>query len=305
MRSELLREGLERQLKGGLHLGRLQPGDRLGSARQTAREEGADYRTVVAALRGLQRDGLLEIRPRGGIYVGGQAAPPRRGEPRGLGDRLTDLVLDELADGLSVATVVERVRQSLEARHLRAACIECNHDQLAFLGDELHSGFGLDCCSVEIQQLRRGVPPLVRQAHVLVSTNFHAGEVRRCAARLGKACVIATLDPRRLAEVTRLLAERPVYFIGTDPRWASKARSIWGGVPGAERLRTLTVGHDALDVPDDAAVLLMPPARRLLAGTPLAARALPPRGLSRATTREILAFGVHANGAAETRAARR
>jgi len=295
-RREVVREGLRQRVTSGLHLGRLGPGDRLGSARQTAREVGTDYRMVVAALRGLERDGLLEIRPRGGIYVGRRAPPPRSSRLPGLGDRLVALVLDELAGGLPVAAVAERLRHCLDTRGLRAACIECNDDQLDFLCHELQVSYGLESVTVEIGRLR-GEPPLaVRQADLLVSTTFHAGDVRRCAARLSKPCVIATLDPRRRADVTRLLAERPVYFIGTDRRWAAKVRAIWAREPGAERLQALTLGQDPLEsIPQEAALMVMPRARRLLAGNPLLERALPPRGFSRDTARQILSFLVQAN----------
>jgi DNA-binding transcriptional regulator YhcF (GntR family) len=293
---EVVREGLRQRVTSGLHLGQLSPGDRLGSARQTAREVGTDYRTVVAALRGLERDGLLEIRSRGGIYIGRRTPPPRSSRLPGFGDRLIALVLDEVANGLPVAVVAERLRHCLDTIGLRAACIECNDDQLDFLCHELQVGYGLDSMRVEIDRLRREPPLAVRQADLLVSTTFHAGDVRRCAARLGKPCVIVTLDARRRADVTRLLAERPVCFIGTDRRWAAKARAIWAREPGAERLQALTLGQDPLEsIPEEAALMIMPRARRLLAGNSLLERALPPRGFSRDTARQILSFLVQAN----------
>lgn len=136
----------------------------------------------------------------------------------------------------------------------------------------------------------------MRQADLLVSTTFHASDVRRCAARLNKPCIIVTLDPRRQADVTRLLAERPVCFIGTDWRWAAKVRAIWAREPGAERLQALTLGHNPLEsIPEEAALMVMPRARRLLAGNSLLERALPPRGFSRDTARQILSFLVQAN----------
>jgi DNA-binding transcriptional regulator YhcF (GntR family) len=294
-RCEGVREGLRQRVTSGLHLGQLCPGDRLGSARQMAREVGTDYRTVVAALRGLQREGLLEIRPRGGIYVGCRARPRSSPLPS-FGDRLVALVLDETVDGLPVAAVAERLRHCLDTFGLRAACIECNDDQLDFLCQELQVGYGLESVTVGIDRLRGGPPLAVRQADLLVSTTFHAGDVRRCAARLGKPCVIVTLDARRQADVTRLLAERPVYIIGTDRRWAAEARSIWAREPGAERLQALTLGHDPLEsIPEEAALMIMPRARRLLAGNSLLERALPPRGFSRDTARQILSFLVQAN----------
>lgn len=291
---------LEQRLTSGMHLGRLHSGERLGSARQTARDAGADYRTVVGALRGLAREGLVEIRPRGGIYVGGEGQ--RHGEPaRSSADRIVDLALEELAAGGRVPALGERLMHCLDTARLRAACIECNEDQLYFLCDELRGRFGLASEAVEVARLRGGVPLAVRQADLLVSTCFHAGDVRHVAARLGKPCVLVTLDPRRREEVARALAEGPVYFVGTDPRWAAKARVIWGGEPGAERLHAITLGQDPPDVPPEAAVLLMPRARAWLGDGPLVRRALPHRGFSEESARELVSFVVRANAPAAAR----
>jgi DNA-binding transcriptional regulator YhcF (GntR family) len=299
MRRDVIRDDLRQLVAGGLHLGRLRPGDRLESARGIGRESGADYRVVVAALHGLEREGLVEIHPRGGVYAGCKPDRVRSGSLAGFGHRLVDLAVDQLAAGDSIAAIGERLRRCLDTRGLRVACIECNDDQLDFLAEELRTGFSLESTAVEIGR-PHGEPPLaVRQADLLLSTTFHAGEVRRWAARLGKPCVIATLDPRRRADVMRQLAERPVCLLGTDPRWTAKARRMWAGEPGAERLQIVTVGEVILEtIPEEAALLLMPRARRLLAGSPLLARALPHRGFSRETERKIVAFVVQANLAA-------
>ena len=293
-RRDVILGDLQQRLTSGMHLGRLRTGERLASARETARAAGADYRTVVGALRGLEREGLLEIRPRGGIYVGVEVQ--HHGEPvRASEDRIVDLALDELAAGGQVPALGERLRHCLDTARLRAACIECNDDQIYFLREELCGRFGIAGEAVEVARLRGSVPLAVRQADVLVSTCFHAGEVRHLAARLGKACVLVTLDPRRREDVTRSLAEGPVYFVGTDPRWAAKALVIWGGEPGAQRLHAITLGQDPLEVPPEAAVLLMPRARAWLGDGPLVRRALPHRGFSEESAREIVSFVVRAN----------
>jgi len=293
-----VRETLRRRVMSDLHLGFVRPGERLASARETARELGTDYRVVVAAGRALEREGLLEIRPRAGIFAGPNALLPEAIHPE-LVARLVALLVDEVACRLPTAGFVERVRRSLETVRLRAACIECNQDQLDSLCRELDVEYGLASTGVEVDRLRRGVPLAVRQADLLVSTSFHAGVVRRLAGRLGKACVIVTLDAAWCERIVALLAERPVYFIGTGPRWARKAHVIWGAVAGAANLRPITIGHDSLErIPDEAAVMMMPGARRLLAGSPLLARALPESGFSRETARQILHFVVHSNVAA-------
>jgi DNA-binding transcriptional regulator YhcF (GntR family) len=304
-RRDDVRETLRRRVLSDLHLGFVRPGQRLASARETARELGTDYRVVVAAGRALEREGLLEIRPRAGIFVGRNAPLAEAAHPE-LVARLVALLVDEVVCRLPAPSFVERVRRSLETVRLRAACIECNQDQLDSLCRELEVEYGLASTGVEVDRLRRGVPPAVHQADLLVSTSFHAGMVRRLADRLGKACVIVTLDAVWCERIVTLLAERPVYFIGTDPRWARKVHVIWGAVAGADNLRPVTIGHDCLEsIPATAAVVMMPGARRLLAGSPLLARALPEGGFSRETARQLLHFVVHSNVEAwRTRAGR-
>ena len=298
---DLVRERVLQEVASGLHLGRLHPGDRLGSARRTARETGTDYRLVVAALRGLEREGLVEIRPRGGLYVGHRQR--RGGDDAAVvfEEHLAEFVARELAGGWTLAAMAARLGRCLGTVGVRAACVECNDDQLDFLCRELQGSFGVASVGIEIDRLRGGAPLALRDASFLVTTTFHAGDVGRWARRLGKPCVVATLDPQRRADVGRLLRERPVVFVGTDPRWATKARRIWGSEPGAENLVVLTLGHDSLaGIADDAAVMLMPKARRLLGSSELVRRALPARGLSSESKLQILAALIHANLGAMT-----
>ncbi|HVS01936.1 MAG TPA: GntR family transcriptional regulator, partial [Thermoanaerobaculia bacterium] len=260
-RRDEIRDALRCRVTNELHLGLLHAGDRLASARETARELGTDYRVVVSAARELAHEGLLEIRPRSGIFVRARSDRRDRAALLGFGTRLIELLLDEVENGASVSTVAERLRRCLDGVRLRAACIECNRDQIEFLSRELRITYGLEASGVEIDGVRGNYWTL-RQADLLVSTVFHAEELRHLAARLGKPWIVATLDPRRRAEIARLLTEGPVYFIGTDLRWAAKARLIWAGVPGEENLRPLTIGHDRLDdIPAQAPVMVMPAAR--------------------------------------------
>jgi DNA-binding transcriptional regulator YhcF (GntR family) len=296
-RRDEIRETLRRRVMNGLHLGVMKPGARLASARETARKLGTDYRVVVAAVRALEHDGLLEIRPRAGIFVRRDAAAPDAAALAGLGHRVVDLLVDEVAIGLPAPGLLERVRRCLSTVRLHAACVECNQDQLDALCHELTATYGLESTGVELDRLRgRPTAPALVRADLIVSTTHHATEVRRLAAKLDKPHVIVTLDPAWRAEIERLLLEGLVYFVGTDPRWAAKARAIWGGVAGAANLRPVTLGHDPVDdIPPQAAVMVMPGARRALAGTPLLERALPSRGFSRDSARQILTFVVQAN----------
>jgi hypothetical protein len=193
------------------------------------------------------------------------------------------------------------VRRCLETLRLRAACLECNEDQIAFLCHELALDYGLETAGVDWASLQTDERPPVelRRADLLISTSFHAAETHRLAQSLDKPVVIVTLQPSFRAELARLLEERPVYFVGTDPRFASKLLVLFGDERGRGNLRPVIVGRDAVDdIPPDAAVLLSPSARVRLAGHALLERAIPPRGYSRETAHQLLTFIVERNLAA-------
>jgi hypothetical protein len=200
------------------------------------------------------------------------------------------------------------VRRSLETRRVRAACIECNRDQLHLLCSELAADHGYVTESAEIDEIRAGTePPLaLRRADVLVTTLFHAQEVEATAKRLGKPWIAVALRPDAMSGVARGLAVGPVYFIATDPRFEPKLRQMLAPLGPVENLRVLLVGRDDLDaIPRNAPTFVMSSASAYLAerygpngspGRPIHA----PRSFSDATARELLEFLVRANMAALT-----
>lgn len=299
-RREQVRERLRQRAINGLHLGILRPGQRLPSARQMAKELGTDYRLVVAAYRELEREGLVEVRPRSGIFLAATASEPRAALPA-MARRVVEILVDEVMAGNPAPDFPERVRRCLETLRLGAACLECNEDQMSFLCHELALDYGLETAGVDWASLAPGGrPPIeLRRADLLVSTSFHAAETHRLARTLDKPVVIVTLQRSFRAELARLLEERPVYFVGTDPRFAAKLLVLFGDERGRANLRPVIVGRDPVDeIPPDAAVLLSPSARVRLAGHPLLERAIPPRGYSRETAHQLLTFIVERNLAA-------
>ena len=77
LRSSDVADLLRRRIQMGTHLGQIKPGDRLPSLRAAASEFGVDQRSVLSAYRQLESEGIVEMRPRSGIYVAGepQSAP--------------------------------------------------------------------------------------------------------------------------------------------------------------------------------------------------------------------------------------
>ena len=66
------------QLRADIEGGKYRPGTKLPSYRQLEDSYGVARNTVAAALRVLQADGLVDIRPNSGAYVRDPSAPRTR-----------------------------------------------------------------------------------------------------------------------------------------------------------------------------------------------------------------------------------
>ncbi len=86
------RKRLASLIRADIEAGKYAPGTKLPSHRQLEEMHGAARNTVGAALRLLQADGLVDVRPNSGAYVRDpHATPPQRdvrAELKGLQDQL-------------------------------------------------------------------------------------------------------------------------------------------------------------------------------------------------------------------------
>ena len=293
---------LRRRVVVGLHLGLLKPGDQLPSARDLSRELKAHQRVILGAYRELEREGLVEFRPRSGVYVAVAAASPGATLPS-LSEWAVEVAMQGLSRGIPTPELPDRLRRCFETLRLRAVCVECNADQLRSLCLSLHRDYGLESTEVEIDALESPeVLPELRRTDVLVTTSFHTTPVKRVAERVGKPWIAVRLRSDVLSEIGRYLASGPVYFVATDPRFAPKLQVMFGPLPGGENLRLLIVGRDDGEIariPESAPTYIMQRARERLEKSPLVAR-VPPlvRVFAPESAREILSFIVRANMAA-------
>ena len=216
----------------GLHLGSLHPGERLPSLRALGAQIGSDPRVVMAAYRQLAAEGLVELRPRSGVFV---PPPPNRDEkilPE-VAAGVVDVFVRGLALGVPPTELRRQARACLDSVRVRAACLECNDDQIYSLCEQVRLDYGFDAVAVDSDALarREPLPPGIRDADLVLTTRFHATEAQRLGSRLRRPVVVATLDRAFINQVERMLATGPVWWICTDPRFAAKLPRMLPGLP--------------------------------------------------------------------------
>lgn len=296
-------EALRAKIVGGLHVGRLSGGDRLPSARSLAADFGVNERVVLAALRALSDEGFLDLRVRSGAYVK-PPHPAGDGKLPDLGAWIVTMLLQARSRGLAPRDVSDYLETALRTRRVRAACIECNRDQLHMLCSELAADYGYEAHGTELAGMARS--DAVQRADVLVTTAFHAGEVRALGEKLQKPCIVITLRSDATDEIAKALRRGPVYYVATDSRFENKLRKMLQAVGPTKNLRYVLIGRDDPDeIPNGAITYIMSSARDYLnkqyggdaaPGHPIQ----PPRVFSDESARQLLTTLVRANRAALT-----
>lgn len=288
---------LRQRVLTALHYGSMHPGSRLPSARMLAEELDADPRVVTSAFRQLEREGLIERRPGSRAHFVSRVRTADGSSSPGV-DWLAEVFVEGLARGVPAPDLPDRVRRSIETVRLRALCVESNADHLAWLRGEMADDYGVASVGMEADSLGDDevLLPAARSVDLMVTTPYHADQVRAVAERLRKPVVVATIRPDLRAEIHRRLAAGPVYFVGTDARVADRLRVIYDGAP-ADNLRVLLVGRDDMaSVPDGSAAYVLRSARERLGGVPPNLRPLATlRAFSHATQRAILQLIVRTN----------
>jgi DNA-binding transcriptional regulator YhcF (GntR family) len=288
---------LRQRIVTAYHLGLITAGDRLPSSRRLARELHANERVILAAYRTLADEGLVEFRPRSGVYLASPRAPEAPLFP-GFPHWALDVLADGLAHGIPAVELPRLLGRLLKTVRLRAACIECNDDHIDTLCGEMSRDYGLVSTPVDLDTLRRpATKKALRAADLLVTTSFHADVVSGLAEKLGKPCIAVSWRPDVTAEVARLLRTRPVYFLATDPRLAGKLRILFPSRTAQSNVRLLLTGDaDVASIPGSAPVYLTTLARKSLGSSADGLQAVPlGRLVVPESARAVLALVIRSN----------
>lgn len=217
---------LRRRLIADLHLGRLKPGDRAPSLRMVAADLCVGIRAVSRAYSQLAQEGLVLIRGRSGVYIAPTASlAPQLSEPQAW---YSTILTDAWRRRIPLPQLPELL-QRFVSRRLRCTCIESTEDHLIAFCSELDEDFGLDTLPLLLSQSddgsnERKIREAVSSTDFVVTTAFHASEVRPIAQPLNKPVVIVSVNEALVQAIQTKLAEQPVVILVADRRFAERVQ---------------------------------------------------------------------------------
>ncbi|MBA3558026.1 MAG: hypothetical protein H0W30_05440 [Gemmatimonadaceae bacterium] len=167
------------------------------------------------------------------------------------------------------------------------------------LCDEMESDYGFETARADVDELLAEASPRadLSRADLIVTTQFHSGEVQEIAVRAGRPWIAVSLRTDIYSEIARMLDSTAIYFIVTDDRHALKLDRIFRPVASAHGFRALVIGRGDIDrIPESAPTYISRAARARLTNRRLLARVMPEaRTFSLASQRQILTLVVGAN----------
>ncbi len=291
-------DAMRGRLLRGIQAGTLIPGDRLPGSREVAAEFETDYRAAIAAYKALQAEGLVELRPRGGVYI----APRKNGlggTPPVSESWIADIFSAALNRGIAAPELIELLPRCVETLRLRSVVIADTDDQVHGLCRELRDDFGFEAEGV-LSDVTRGAHPAplaVRRADLLVTVKAHADWVIALGRELQKDVIVIAVRPElRQGEWTMLL-RRPVYVVVATVQFGDMLRRFYAEVPGIDNLRIIVFGQDELSsIPDGAPTYITQGVRKQLGAVRVPGRIIPAaRTIAADSAREIFTFVVRQN----------
>ena len=257
-------DSLRYLIVGRIHAGLLEPGARLPSIRELASRSGVDHRVAAEAYRELEREGLVEVRERSGVFVTRRLGPGVQGG----GSWAAEVLHQGWRSGITRSSLCGLFGGTLSSR-LRCACIESNEDHMAALEGEIRDALSLETVPVYLDAgggAELAAREEVGQVDLLVTSVFHAREAHAAAAATGKPVAVLTLHRDFSTEIARRLAGGPVTAVISDPRYATMGRDFFAALGYAAEVRFVTVEEALAEEVDLASgsVLATRAARRRL-----------------------------------------
>jgi DNA-binding transcriptional regulator YhcF (GntR family) len=173
------RDDIYRSLRGLIHAGTFEAGERLPSCRALSERFGSNPNTVSRALQLLQDEGMVRTVPRRGTFVADLAGTA---DVSGFLEREAQtLVARALGSGFNVEAVRKAVESAITGsiRARRILFVECNPLDLEEMGEVIERVVGLEVQRALIDDI--ATPGVLDGIDALVVPLFHVSELRAVA----------------------------------------------------------------------------------------------------------------------------
>jgi DNA-binding transcriptional regulator YhcF (GntR family) len=220
---------LRRRIVADLHLGRLKPGARLPSLRTIARELNVSIRTAARGYSQLERDGLVTVRGRSGIYlVAPFAVEIELDEPLAW---YADMLRDAWKRRIALTDVTNLLHELIQ-QPMIAACVESTEDHMVAFCAELAEDFALTTVSVKllpngasVDGVEMTVYDALAGVDFIVTTAFHAADVYEAAEALQKPVVLVSVNDTLLEMFENELSSGAITIIAEDAAFVDRFRT--------------------------------------------------------------------------------
>src|SRR5687767_14624736 len=166
---------LRERIVSGVYLGYWHPGERLPSIRTIADNENVDRKTVAAAYRRLETEGLVRVHARSGVYLKTTRFPDAPGPLERLHRRWLETTYERAnALGLDSRTILRLVTAVAETERQSIPVIECDLAQSETIAAELRQRLGLNTVACVLNQ---ELDNSVTAAPFVITTPYHRTEV--------------------------------------------------------------------------------------------------------------------------------
>jgi DNA-binding transcriptional regulator YhcF (GntR family) len=210
---------LRERIVSGVYLGFWHPGERLPSIRAIADSESVDRKTVAAAYRRLENEGLVKVHARSGVYLRPNRLPDGSGPLERLHRRWLETTYERASSlGLDSRTILRLVTAVAEVERQPVPVLECDAAQTETIAAELRQRLGINATTTLLDA--DAIDSSIAAAPFIVSTPYHRGEiVKRWPDR---PFVEVTLAMETLRELKSRMEQGPLVIIVASDTIANK-----------------------------------------------------------------------------------
>ena len=247
---------------GALHLGQLHSGDRLPSIREVASRLNKNTRTVKAAYRALENEGLVEVRDRSGVFVASQEVGGGEASQE-MASWVSDVVAEAWKRRVSLTELPRLMQRASQTGGVRCTLVEDIEDAVVALRHELEQDWGFNVRVVAPDRISDAI-----DTDFFAATSFCAHLVHDAVAALGKPLVALTIHSALQEAVRSRVRDGSLTVVVADSRFGERMRIAYA-TNESERKHIRVViadnAHDIANLDRNEPVLLTRAARQRLA----------------------------------------